>query len=104
MAAGHTINWVNPVSRADGTAYTQAQNAGYTLAFDGNNTVSVPLAWGTSFDMSTTSAFEALTVGSHTVSIASVDTGGLQSAFSTVVTFSVLPKSPPLAPTGVVVV
>jgi hypothetical protein len=95
-----TLSWVNPTARADGSAYTQAQNAGYEIQFDGVGQVSVPVAWGTSFDLSTLAAFTALPVGTHQLGLAVVDTGGLVSSYTTI-SFPKFSGSPPLAPTAV---
>lgn len=103
MAQAHTLEWTNPTTRADGSAYNQAQNAGYEIQLDGAASVSIPLAWGTSFDLSTLAAWPTLAVGNHTAGIAVVDTGGLVSGFASA-TFPVFSKSPPLAATAVSVV
>lgn len=99
MANPHVLTWTNPTARVDGSAYTQAQNAGYQLAFDGAAAaVSIPLAWGTTFDMATLAAYQALTPGSHSVTLAVVDTNGEASAPSGAVTFSLI--AAPNPPTG----
>lgn len=97
MTAPHVLNWTNPTANTDGSAYTQSQNAGYTIQIDGTGAaVSVPLAWGTSFDLSTLALWSGLKSGSHTVALAAVSTGGQQSAFSTPASFPVpaTPNSP----------
>ena len=102
MAIKGIISWVNPVTNTDGTAYDAAnQNAGYTLQFDGVGAVSIPLVYGTSFDMNVLLAYTSLKSGSHTVELQSVTKGGVASAFSTPATFSV--AAIPLAPTAVAV-
>jgi hypothetical protein len=102
MAIKGLLSWVNPVTRADGTAYNQTQNAGYEIQFDGTPAVSIPLSYGTSFDMTTLAAYNALIPGTHTVGIAVVDTGGLVSSFATT-SFPAFSKSLPLAPTSAAV-
>jgi hypothetical protein len=99
MTTKHTLAWVNPVARVDGTVYDQALNAGYEIQLDATPAVSIPLAYGTTFDLSTLAAWPTLTVGIHTAGIAVVDTGGLVSGFGTA-TFSVFSTSPPLAPSA----
>lgn len=94
-----TLTWVNPTTREDGSAYDQSQNAGYEIQFDGQAAVSVPLAYGTSFDLELLDAYHALAAGTHQLGLAVVDTGGLVSSFSTV-SFPVFSKSRPAAPTN----
>lgn len=92
-----TLTWQNPATYTDGSAYVQADNAGYTLKIDGDPSVSIPLAWGTSFDLATLAAYQALKRGTHSVSLAAVSKEGLASDFSTPVTFPVAVA--PVAPT-----
>lgn len=104
MAAVHTINWVNPTTNTDGTAYDAAnENAGYVIALDNDpsGVVAVPVAFASSFDLSTLSQFSDLKAGSHTARIAVVNKGGVQSEFSAAATFPVV--GTPNAPTNVVV-
>lgn len=99
MSSPHVLSWVNPTTYSDGvTPYPQADNAGYTIELDGAGAVSVPLAWGTTFDLSTLAAFQALSHGSHTVALAAVSVTGGQGAFSAPDTFSVVLA--PMAPTS----
>lgn len=96
MANPKTLSWTNPTTYTDGSAYPQADNAGYTIQLDGTGTVSVPLAFGTSFDLSTLSAYTALKRGTHTVALQVVSKAGLASAFSTPASFQVeVPPNPP---------
>jgi hypothetical protein len=97
----HILSWVNPTANTDGSAYTQSDNAGYTIEIDGTGTVSIPLAWGTSFDLSTLAEWSTLKSGTHTVALAVVSTAGVSSAYSAPATFSVL--SVPNPPTGLAV-
>lgn len=92
-----TLTWQNPASYTDGSAYAQADNAGYTIKIDSEPAVSIPLPWGTSFDLSTLAAYQALKRGSHTVALAAVSKEGLASDFSTPVTFPIAVA--PMAPT-----
>ncbi len=104
MSNPHTISWVNPTTFTDGSAYAQTDNAGYTLQIDGVGAVSIPLAFGTSFDLSTLAAYQALKKGTHTVALAAVAaaaSGGQTSAFSNVSTFQI--SVPPSAPTSLAI-
>ncbi len=102
MALKGIISWVNPTTNTDGTAYDGAtQNAGYTLQLDGVGQVSIPLAYGTSFDMNTLAAFKALKSGYHTAALQVVTKQGVASDFSGAVTFSV--AATPLAPSNLAV-
>lgn len=99
----HTLNWVNPVTNTDGTAYDNVnENAGYTLSIDGTGEVSIPLQWSTSFDMATLASWNTMAVGDHTASLAVVTKEGVTGAFSTPVTFH-LNAVTPTAPTDVTV-
>lgn len=96
MANPHVLSWVNPTTYTDGSAYAQTDNAGYQIVLDNSPAVGIPLAWGTTFDMSTLAAYQALTRGSHTVAIEAVDVSGEVSAPSNTATFQInLPPSPP---------
>lgn len=102
MASPHTLSWTNPTTNTDGTAYNAStDNAGYTLQLDGVGTVSIPLVFGTTFDMYTLDAFQALKAGLHTASLQVVSKQGVASDFSSAATFSVAGK--PSAPTNLVV-
>lgn len=94
----HTAVWTNPGTREDGEVYGQANNAGYEIGFDGLAAVSIPLAWGTTFDLSTLAAFKALKTGTHTLQLSAVDTTGIVGDPGSA-TFQY--SSPPMAPTGV---
>ena len=94
----HILSWENPTQDTDGNAYGQADNAGYTIMLDDEPAISVPLAWGTQFDLDTLSAFNSLKSGQHTAALAVVSKGGVSSAYSSPVTFPVLPA--PMAPTN----
>jgi hypothetical protein len=101
MANAHTLSWVNPTTNTDGSPFAQSDSAGYELAFDGTPAVSIPLTYGTSFDMSTLAAYEALSTGTHTVTLAIVNTGGNASAPSNAASFSIV--ATPNAPTQLAV-
>jgi hypothetical protein len=93
------VKWDNPTAYTDGSTYGQQDNAGYTIQLDGVGAISVPLAWGTSFDISTLSAYAALKRGTHKVAVAAVSKEGAQSDFSAPSPFPVV--FPPMAPTNV---
>lgn len=95
------ISWVNPTTYTDGTIYSQTDNAGYTLQLDTTPAISIPLAWGTTFDLTTLTSYKALKRGAHTVSVAVVSKAGIQSDFGTPATFQV--EVAPSAPTAIVV-
>lgn len=82
--SGTTITWTNPTKNTDGGDYDAAtENAGYELAFDAQTAaVSLPLAFGTSFDFGTTQAYQDLKSGSHSVKLAVVNKAGAKSAYS----------------------
>lgn len=96
MANPRTLTWTNPTTRVDGTPYAQADNAGYEIQLDGEGAVSIPLAWGTSFDLTTLSAYQDLRSGNHTIALAAVSKEGLKSAYSSPSTFQIAmaPRSP----------
>lgn len=78
-----TVTWKNPTTYIDGSAYGQADNAGYQLSFDAQPVVSVPLAWGTSFDLTSLAAYKALKKGAHTLTFQAVSKGGVASVPAT---------------------
>lgn len=96
----HVINWTNPTTNDDGTPYDgETMNAGYELRLDGVGAVSLPLRYGTTFDMATLAAFASLKNGNHTVALAVVTKDGGRSEYSNAVTFPLDRK--PTAPTAV---
>lgn len=101
MAVKGIINWVNPSTNTDGTAYDASKdNAGYTLQLDGVGQVSIPLAYGTSFDMNSLDAYKALKSDkTHTAALQVVNKAGVASDFSAAATFSVV--AVPSAPSSV---
>lgn len=102
MTAPHTLTWTNPTTNTDGTAYDAAtENAGYTIQIDGTGAVSIPLAYGTTFDLSLLDAFTSLKSGAHSLALQVTNKQGVSSAFSASATFPVV--GTPLAPTAVVV-
>ena len=83
-----TLSWNNPTTNTDGTPYNAAtDNGGYTILVDGKQTLSGPLSFGTSFDLRTLAAFEALPAGSHTLQLEVVTKTGVASAPSAAITF-----------------
>lgn len=91
---GVKVSWTNPTVYTDGTPYTQADNAGYTVQVDGAGQISVPIAWATSFDLGTLAGWPSLSVGTHTVSVAVVSKDGVQSDYAPAATFQVVPRKP----------
>jgi hypothetical protein len=98
MANPKTLTWTNPTQYTDGSAYPQSDNVGYTIKFDGVGAVAIPLAYGTTFDLSSLAAYQALKRGSHTVALAAVSKAGIESAFSTPATFQI--EVAPVAPSN----
>jgi hypothetical protein len=97
MAANTVLTWVNPTEYTDNTVYDAANtNIGYTLEIDNLPAVSIPLKYGTSFDISTLSLWSSLKIGTHNVALAVVTTGGEQSDFTPALSFPVvrIPKAP----------
>jgi hypothetical protein len=98
----HPMSWVNPTSNTDGSAYDAAtENAGYTVILDGQGAVSIPLAYGTTFELTQLAVFADLKSGNHTAALAVVNKKGVSSAPSAAATFFV--DSVPMAPTGLAV-
>lgn len=92
------LKWQNPTTYVDGSPYGQADNAGYQINLDASPAVSIPLAWGTQFDLSTLAAYAALKKGSHSLTLQAISKGGVASAPSSAATFSVdLAPAPPTA-------
>lgn len=103
-----TLSWVNPTTRTNGTPYDiTTENAGYDLALAtpaGGPLVpfvSIPLAFGTSFDLSTAAAFQALASGSYEFALRVVSKEGLPSDYSARAPFQVAVA--PSAPTDLAV-
>ena len=96
------LSWVNPTQYTDGVTYdAQNQNAGYELDVDSQPAVSIPLQFGTSFDLTTLASWSSLKSGPHTVALAVVTKGGVVGLFSNPATFPF--EAPPMAPTNLVV-
>jgi hypothetical protein len=94
-----TLTWVNPTTRLDGTPYNGAsENAGYEISIDDQPAVSVPLQWGTSFELNSLALYSELKHGTHKVELIAVDKGGRRSPESAPTTFQTY--SPPSAPTN----
>jgi len=103
-----TIFWANPTSRTDGTPYGQADNAGYELAITGAATpppatgqIAIPLAFGTSFDVSTLAAYQGLSTGDYDFYLRVVDKNGLVSGWSNAAPFS--RAMAPMVPTNLTI-
>lgn len=97
----HPMSWLNPTTDTDGNAYGQPDNAGYVLAIDGQPAVSIPLTFGTSFDIGTLASVQSLKAGPHSASLALVSKDGVTGGFSAPATFSNF--ATPSAPTNLVV-
>jgi hypothetical protein len=94
------LSWVNPTQYTDGVAYDGPnQNAGYQIDLDSAPAVSIPLQYGTSFDLQTLASWSSMKTGSHTVALAAVTKGGVVGVFSNPATFPF--EAPPMAPTNV---
>lgn len=92
----HVMTWTNPTTDTDGNPYGQNDNAGYTIAVDGTPGVSVPLAFGTSFDIGSLAGVQALKSGQHSVALALVSKQGVTGVFSNPATFPIF--ATPAAP------
>lgn len=85
------LSWVNPTLNTDGSAYDAVtENAGYTVRVDGTGAVSIPLSFGTNFDLATLAVVQALKAGPHQAALAVSNKDGEVSAFSADVTFRVI--------------
>lgn len=79
------LSWTIPTTRADGTALTASELAGYEIYYTndaGSVSAVVPVSGGSA--VSTT--VSSLASGSYSFSISAIDTSGLKSALSTVAT------------------
>jgi hypothetical protein len=84
------LKWTNPTTRKGVTdAYGAQDNAGYAVSFDGGDLVSVPIKWGTEFDLSTLAQYKQLPAGEHTVVLHTVDTDGQVSDPGPAATFKI---------------
>lgn len=90
------MNWTNPTTDTDGNPYGANDNAGYTITIDGSPGVSVPLAFGTTFDIGTLDVVKALKSGPHAATLALVSKQGIEGAAAGPVTFS--RAATPMAP------
>lgn len=97
----HPMSWQNPTTDTDGNAYGQDDNAGYVIAIDGQPNVSIPLVYGTSFDLGTLASIQVLKAGQHSAQLALVSKSGVTGAFSPPATFSNFPT--PAAPAGLTI-
>lgn len=97
----YPMSWVNPTTDTDNNPYAQGDNAGYMIAIDGQPAVSIPLTWGTSFDLAQLAAVQSLKSGQHTAQLALISSpakGGVTGLFTAPVTFPVYPT--PNAPSN----
>lgn len=83
-------SWSNPTHDRDGNAYGEADHAAYLLSLDGGAAFTLPLVWGTNFDLGTLPAVQALNSGTHSATIASLSKKGVVGVPSAA-TFSVSP-------------
>lgn len=82
------LTWTIPTTRADGTALAVSELAGYEVYYTNDSgSVSVTLSVSGASTVSTTVA--SLTTGNYYFSISAVDSTGLKSALSSVVTYTV---------------
>lgn len=101
MANEHTVSWVNPAKRSDGSKYDTSQHAGYMITVKGQGTVlRIPVSgWQTKADLSINAGFAALKAGNYQLTVAAIDKQGAESEPSAVSNITVSP--PPSAPSGV---
>jgi hypothetical protein len=102
MALKGILTWTNPTKYTDGTDYShESAGAGYELSLDGAAAaVSLPFAFGTTFDMNELEQYRALKGGSHTVGLRVVTKAGVASEYA-VATFQV--ALVPMAPASLAV-
>lgn len=82
-----TLSWTIPTTRADGTALTASELAGYEIYYTnetGSVSSVVPVSNGTAVSTNVTS----LASGNYSFSISAIDTSGLKSELSTVATIN----------------
>ena len=93
------VTWKQPATMNDGTPFTKARFAGWTLSVDGAPAVAIPLTWDGSpntvysFDLAALSLSE----GNHKITMQTTEVDGDLSAPSPEVTFTYKAvPSPPL--------
>lgn len=79
------LSWTIPATRADGTALTASELAGYEIYYT-NDTGSVSAVVPVSGGSAVSTTVSSLASGSYSFSISAIDTSGLKSALSTVAT------------------
>lgn len=81
------LSWSIPTTRADGTALAASELAGYEVYYtndSGSVTALVPVSGGTT----TATSVSSLSSGNYSFAISAIDTSGLKSTLSSVVTAS----------------
>lgn len=81
------LSWSIPATRADGTALTASELAGYEVYYtndSGSVAATVPVSGGTT----TVASVSSLSSGNYSFAISAIDTSGLKSALSSVVAVS----------------
>lgn len=84
MSIRGIISWDNPTTNVDGTPYNHAtQGVGYEFALNSEQPLlTLPFAFGNSFDMNTVEAYTNLGYGTHTVRLRVVSRNGGTSAWA----------------------
>lgn len=84
MSIRGIISWDNPTTNVDGSAYNHAtQGVGYELALNSEQPLlTLPFAFGNSFDMNSIEQYVALGYGTHTVRLRVVSRNGGTSAWA----------------------
>ena len=88
MAYSANVAWTIPTTRADGSALSASDLAGYEVYYTNDSgTVSavVPVAGGTT----ASTLVSNLASGNYYFSVSAIDTGGLKSALSSLVSVSI---------------
>lgn len=97
MANETKVSWAAPTKRADGSAYTAADHAGYLLQI-GSYRITVTGAV-TSYNLASNPEVAKLASGTYPVTVYTIDKHGVQSAPSETKTLTVVAS--PNAPTQV---
>lgn len=70
-------SWTNPTHDKDGNPYTEADHAVYLVTVDNGAPITLPLTWGTNYDLGTLAEVQALKSGQHTAVIVSKSKKGV---------------------------
>jgi hypothetical protein len=98
MANPTKLSWSGPTSYTDGTAFGQADLAGFRISVDGKPSVDIPVTWNVNNAYEFPLSSLTLSYGTHSATMQTVAKNGGVSVASAAISFTLIDERVPNPP------